>query len=217
MCGRYSLAVSQHPELAELGLQTEDSFNIAPQSEVLLLNELQTPVMMAWDYSPSWAKSPMHLTNARSETLREKPSFRGAKRCVFLADGWYEWQRSDVKRGEAKGEVKKVPWYHHKAGELLYFAGIYNPTSGAAIVTRSAHENIAHIHHRQPVLLESRAVAHWLAGHDLFASAITRSVCCHPVSQAVNNPSENAFALTEAVELPAAAEPVTTQDLFGDG
>lgn len=202
MCGRYTLTVNNRPDLLKLGLQSEDRYNIVPQSQVLVLDQDARHTLMVWDYSPSWAKEPMHLINARSETLREKPSFRGARRCVFIADGWYEWHRDGA---------RKVPWYHHRQGDLLYFAGIYNANSGCAIVTREAHSNIAHIHHRQPVLLEDRAVNHWLEGHDLFASAITRTVQCHPVSTAVNKPSNNSPDLITPVTAPK-AHPKTSGD-----
>lgn len=206
MCGRYTLTVNNKPDLKRLGLPEIDRYNIAPQTDVFVLNENRDPTLMPWDYSPSWAKEPMHLSNARSETLREKPSFKGAKRCVFLADGWYEWQRAPS---------HKTPWYHHRQGQLLFFAGIYNPT-GCAIVTRAAHDNIAHIHHRQPVLLDERAVNHWLEGHDLFASAITRTVLCHPVSTAVNHPKNDSpmliAPLAESKRAPDPSEP--SGDLF---
>ena len=203
MCGRYTLTVSQRPDLRDLGLQTADRYNIAPQSKVLVLDAEQQHRLMPWDYSPAWAKTPMHISNARSETLHEKPSFRKARRCVFLADGWYEWQRR---------EGRKTPWYHHLGGELLFFAGIYNDTSGCAIVTRAALENIAHIHHRQPVLLDPRGVAHWLDGHDLFASAITHDVACHPVSTRVNRPSHDDAELI----LPVKPEPPQSGEEPGD-
>lgn len=38
------------------------------------------------------------MINARSETVLEKPSFRKAfkaRRCLILADGSYEWQKTD--------------------------------------------------------------------------------------------------------------------------
>jgi putative SOS response-associated peptidase YedK len=37
------------------------------------------------------------MINARAETARERPAFRdlvekAGRRCLVLADGWYEWQ-----------------------------------------------------------------------------------------------------------------------------
>jgi putative SOS response-associated peptidase YedK len=86
MCGRYTLQISHHPKLMALGLPLADRFNIAPQSEVLVIESEGEYALKPWDYSPSWAREPMRLTNARSETLREKPAFRKADRCVFVAD-----------------------------------------------------------------------------------------------------------------------------------
>ena len=114
MCGRYTLQVSNRPTLSTLGLPLADRFNIAPQSPVLVINSAGDYEIKPWDYSPVWARESMHLTNARSETLREKPAFRKADRCVFVADGWYEWQR----RGN-----HKQPWYYHLDGALLFFCG----------------------------------------------------------------------------------------------
>jgi putative SOS response-associated peptidase YedK len=45
------------------------------------------------------------MINARAETVTEKPSFRAAfkqRRCLILADGFYEWQQQ---------EKKKQPFY----------------------------------------------------------------------------------------------------------
>ena len=52
-----------------------------------------------WGLIPSWSKDPTmgsRLINARSETAREKPSFRAAfkrRRCLVPADGFYEWKK----------------------------------------------------------------------------------------------------------------------------
>ena len=54
---------------------------------------------MRWGLIPFWAKDAKigyRMINARGETVAEKPSFRTAlrkRRCLILADGFYEWQK----------------------------------------------------------------------------------------------------------------------------
>ena len=56
--------------------------------------------MLCWALVPSSAKERSigaRMINGRGETLSEKPSFRNAykrRRCLILADGHDEWQRS---------------------------------------------------------------------------------------------------------------------------
>jgi putative SOS response-associated peptidase YedK len=41
------------------------------------------------------------MTNARSETVARKPAFRSAfkkKRCLVIADGFYEWRAEGKKK-----------------------------------------------------------------------------------------------------------------------
>ena len=178
MCGRYTLKASNRPELSGFATTLVDRFNIAPQSEVLVRDESLELTLMRWDLSPPWAKSPMHLFNARAETLAEKPSFRGTKRCIFVADGWYEWQKMGS---------QKQPWYHHQDGDLLHFAGVYHPKSGCAIVTQAAHPTIEHIHHRQPLLLEATSLEAWLDGAPPSAMDQDIEVQAHRVSHQVSN------------------------------
>ena len=48
-----------------------------------------------WGLIPSWAKDDdikKYTLNARKETLKTKPSFKNAKRCLIFADGFYEWK-----------------------------------------------------------------------------------------------------------------------------
>ena len=147
--------------------------------------------VMSWSFSPAWAKTPMNLFNARAETLTEKPSFKGAQRCVFISDGWYEWQRA---------VSPSRPWYHHSDGELLRFAGIYEPTSGCAIVTMGAQPAIAHIHHRQPLLLSAGASGQWLNGAPAVDCITDITVDFHRVSSAVNNARVDDPTLTHALD-----------------
>ena len=181
MCGRYTLT-SKTKVKEKFDKEINPNFNIAPQTEVLVINEKE-PSFMNWCYNPAWAKKPMNLINARSETLREKPSFKNALRCIFVANGWYEWRRN---------KNIKIPYYHHNTkDELIYFAGIYNKSCGCAIVTREAHQNISFIHHRQPVLLEEHDFSKWMDGDGVFASISTNEIMCYQVSLKVNNPKNN--------------------------
>ena len=100
--GEYNLVKLLNGEI-----DIEQNFNICPSAKVLVYTN--KPEWMEWNYSPSWAKKPMNLINARYETIDEKPSFKDMKRCVFIMDGWYEWKRwFDWKRRENN----KDPYYH---------------------------------------------------------------------------------------------------------
>ncbi len=60
--------------------------------------------VMIWGLIPSWSREPAGLINARAETLEEKPSFSESfarRRCLILADGFYEWRRN----GKTKASV----------------------------------------------------------------------------------------------------------------
>ena len=57
---------------------------------------------MRWGLVSFWAKDPKigaRMINARAEPVAEKPAFRNAlkhRRCLVLADGYYERQRTPV-------------------------------------------------------------------------------------------------------------------------
>ena len=91
MCGRFTLKENKKVK-KNFNIDIKPSYNISPFTNVLVLDEKANPSLMRWLFNPSWSKKPMNLINARSETLQEKPSFKNVKRCVFIADGWYEWQ-----------------------------------------------------------------------------------------------------------------------------
>jgi len=198
MCGRYTLMTSRHPETQKWGLSPTDRFNIAPQSDVLIQLETGNPQLRRWDYSPNWARPSLHISNARSETLLQKNAFKNTGRCVFFADGWYEWQRV--------GEHKS-PWYHHGDGRLLLFAGIYGQQSGCAMVTARSQAAIAHIHHRQPLLLTEGTMGAWLDGANPETCMHSVPVECYPVSQRVNRVTIDEPSLIEPLEENAAASP----------
>ena len=123
----------------------------------------------------------MNLINARSETVREKPSFREAKPCLVLADGWYEWKRD--------GEVKQ-PYFFHMDHQMFYIAGIYNET-GCALLTKEANKKLSPIHHRMPIILKHTEARDYLNGKDRFGSSFSQRIEFYPVDRMVNNPRVN--------------------------
>src|ERR1019366_9217167 len=107
MCGRFTLRTPVHVLAHVFGVDDVPVFspryNIAPTQDVLAvtLNDQQKRgfVLLRWGLIPSWADDPKigsRMINARAESVRTKPSFRHAfkqKRCLILADGFFEWQK----------------------------------------------------------------------------------------------------------------------------
>ena len=182
MCGRFVL--SNFTDVKDFhNVLIEPSYNIAPSHCTLILNQEMRPDFLEWGYSPMWAKKPMNLINAKYESLDIKPSFKDYETCVFVADGWFEWQKNS--RGE------KHPIFIHADNEIFYFAGIKN-ASGAAIVTIDAHPSLANIHHRQPMFLDRLEIFHWLANRQRISSSnLLENIKSHPVSKYVNSPINN--------------------------
>ena len=102
-------------------------YNIAPSQEqwTILLNEEKEPAarQLRWGLVPSWAEDPavgQRLVNARSDSVADKPSYKESfynRRCVILADGYYEWT------GKGKS---RVPMFFHLAGNRDF--GIHHAT-----------------------------------------------------------------------------------------
>ena len=187
MCGRYTLKNKKEVK-DKHDVDIIPSYNIAPSQKILIYNG-DSIEYIRWSFSPNWAKIPMNLTNARKETLNVKPSFKNCKRCVIIADGWYEWQRT-------KGN--KIPYYHYLNHSIFYIAGIYND-KGCAIVTTNASYNIQHIHHRQPFILRNSSILDWINSNDLINSCGTEKIEYHSVSKFVNLPSNNKIKCIESI------------------
>ncbi|WP_339646945.1 SOS response-associated peptidase [uncultured Salegentibacter sp.] len=159
-----------------------------PQQEINAFTFSKTPVisdenqgeiqMFNWGLIPFWAKDDKikkMTLNAKIETISEKPSFRNSvkKRCLIIADGYYEWQWKD-----SKGKDKQKYLITPTDQEIFAFAGIYsnwiNPQTNEAlntysIVTTEANELMSEIHNnkkRMPVVLKQQDHQAWLNGQD---------------------------------------------------
>jgi putative SOS response-associated peptidase YedK len=174
MCGRYTLrsraeAIADEFELPVLPPYVP-RWNISPTQIVTAIRlEDGKPAManLRWGLVPFWAEDLKQLPlliNAQSETAATKPSFRSAfkrRRCLVLADGYYEWEKI--------GKLKQ-PWYHRFKDERPFaFAGLWErwdkgekPIESCTILTTDANEVAAAVHDRMPVILSREARQVWL-------------------------------------------------------
>src|SRR5690625_3031627 len=132
MCGRFTLYADEDEILRSFGLTEpildyRPSYNIAPgQNVVAVIHDGQKKRAghLRWGLVPSWAKDEKigyKMINARSETAHQKPSFKqlmARKRCLIIADSFYEWTQSD--------QVKQPHRISVKNRRLFAFAGLWD-------------------------------------------------------------------------------------------
>jgi putative SOS response-associated peptidase YedK len=224
MCGRFTLTVDP-AELQDVfggfifPAQFASRYNIAPTQPVLAIpNDGKNQAdFFLWGLIPSWSKDPgiaNKLINARGETVAEKPSFRGGfkyKRCLILADGFYEWK--------ATGQKTKTPYFiHMKDRKPFAFAGLWDewhaqqPDGGTlrtcTIITTTPNELMSNLHNRMPVILDKENYADWLNPAPqrpedlihLIQPFPADKMSAYPVSTLVNVPSNDRVELITPTE-----------------
>jgi putative SOS response-associated peptidase YedK len=176
MCGRFSLfshvkALEERFKIEEVLKRPEPRYNIAPLQRIAVVvqREKRQLTEMKWGLVPSWAKETRigsRMINARAETVTTKPAFRSAfkkRRCLIVADSFFEWQRS--------GEVKIPRLVRLKNEEPFAMAGLYEywkmksgkVLESCAIVTTEANDFMRPIHARMPVILKPENEESWLS------------------------------------------------------
>ena len=111
---------------------------------------------MGWGFSNPVSKG--LLANARSESIKEKPTFRESaflRRCAIPASGFYEWD-------EYKARYK----FFRTDEELLWLAGIYRMENGLkrfTVLTREAAGPMISVHPRMPVTLSGFEINTWIS------------------------------------------------------
>jgi putative SOS response-associated peptidase YedK len=176
MCGRFTITNEREMIERRFGATFDNDFfkpryNAAPSQSlpVILNTDPQTIKPLIWGLRPQWFKrlaTRDGLINVRAESLREKPTFKHdlrTQRCVVLADGFYEWKKTDGRR--------KTPYrIQLKTGELFAFAGIWEENEDMdgeqiqtfAIITTAANELVGQVHNRMPVILPKEQEQVWL-------------------------------------------------------
>jgi putative SOS response-associated peptidase YedK len=179
MCGRFILltdlsVIVESFHIGDVACEYRPDRNIAPGRPVAAVirgDEVNKLVDLRWGLIPSWAKDPAignRMFNARAETLAEKPSFRDAfkkRRCLIVADGFYEWQKS--------GHVRTPLQFSLKSGRPFGMAGLYEtwissekkPVRTCTIVTTTPNELIRPVHDRMPVIVGKDFEDRWLDPH----------------------------------------------------
>lgn len=183
MCGRYTLKTPPDqwgqlllPRLDRAAITDSwrPRFNIAPTQKVIAVASKDSGAELVADYYrwgllPSWAAELSignNMINARRETLQEKRSFKGPlakRRCLVVADGYYEWQKLD-------GGGKQPQWITATDSRVMGFAGLWEtnkratgqPIESCTIITTAANEAMRPIHDRMPVVLEGKSAQLWL-------------------------------------------------------
>ncbi|KAH7148973.1 DUF159 domain protein [Dactylonectria macrodidyma] len=131
---------------------------------------------MKWGLIPFWTKQNpeyskiMKTINCRDDSLSTPGgmwgSMKARKRCVIIAQGFYEWLKINSK--------EKMPHFvKREDGHLMYFAGLWDCVlyEGSeskdytyTIITTDSNAQLKFLHNRMPVILEpgSEDLRKWL-------------------------------------------------------
>jgi putative SOS response-associated peptidase YedK len=195
MCGRY--CISSAPEAIRRLFRYRQQpnfpprYNVAPTQPVPIVRLAQGErefALVRWGLIPPWVKDPREfslLINARGESVNDKPAFRNAmkrRRCLFPADGFYEWK--------AGGKNRRSYYARPKAGGPIAFAGLWETWIGpngeemetAAIVTTQANRTMGAVHPRAPVIVAPEAFDLWLDCDKVDAAIATALIAPAPES-----------------------------------
>ena len=216
MCGRFTL--TQTAEQITKVFQLPTAPHVVPRYNIAPTQPVPAVVMASetgdrefrlfhWGLIPSWAKDikmGARLINARAETVAEKPSFRTAfkrRRCLILADGFYEWKRSERGKqpyyfyvGDSEAPEQRSPfgfaglWEHWESSEG-------GAIESCTILTTAANDLLSAIHDRMPVILHPQDYETWLDPalqkpevlQPLLCPFPTAEMGSHAVSSRMNN------------------------------
>ena len=193
MCGRFGLIAPRH--LAEGGLldalrldevgpavpaTLAPRYNVAPSMDVLVA------LAHRGGLSPSDAPDARlgaRLCNARGERVARTPAFASAwrrgRRCLILADLFYEWQHTgdgDAPASASKGgRSARVPWAFAMADDAPFaMGGLWEswrdpadptapPVVSCTVLTTAPNALVGEVHDRMPVIVPASAYDAWLS------------------------------------------------------
>jgi len=170
---------------------------------------------MKWGLIPFWTKrspdygSMMRTINCRDDSLIENKgmwnTMKQRKRCIVIAQGFYEWLKKDP-----NGKQKIPHFVKRKDGNLMCFAGLWDCVKyddsdeklyTYTIITTDSNKQLKFLHDRMPVILNpgSKEMQAWLDPTRNKWSKELQSMLkpyngeleCYPVDQAVGKVGNN--------------------------
>jgi putative SOS response-associated peptidase YedK len=229
MCGRFAQKRKKAELATRFGCEAEttpeitENYNLSPTQDAAVVrfnpaDGKRHLNLLRWGLIPGWSKDPsvgIKLTNARAESLTEKPSFKEAafkRRCIIPADAFYEWRRTEkVKQPYAFAAPDAAP---------LALAGIWEGWRAPdgqiirtfSVVTTAANEIMAPIHDRMPVIVGTKDLPLWLGETEGDWQALLRPcpanwLKCWPVSRRLNSGRESGPELLVPVDQDATSHP----------
>lgn len=179
MCGRFIVSytydellgfLQSNYDISGFDLDYSENYNISPGQPILSVIKTTTEYKVGyidWGFIPPFAKdkkSSFKMSNARSETIKEKNSFKESfkkRRSLILASGYYEWERKEIKQPYV---IKKT------SNDLFAFAAIWTvnklvnekPVYTTAMLTKESDDLLSDIHNRMPVILSYEDSLVWL-------------------------------------------------------
>src|SRR4029078_11217929 len=220
MCGRSSLHDAPVSVLERFSLPPvipgfKPRYNIAPTQEQLTIfaDDIGRVQLrpLRWGLVPAWAQDRSigaRMINARSDTLATKDTWESLlrkRRCLVLADGYYEWNSVDKSR---------TPMFFHLSDHRPFaMAGVWDHwekngdvLDTCAVITTDANSLAAKFHHRMPVLLSLDEAEEWIDPATRTRRAVELMVPykeadleCYEVSRFVNKPANDSPECIEPV------------------
>jgi putative SOS response-associated peptidase YedK len=213
MCGRFTITVSyeelvhhlkDYYDIEDVSLFDVPRYNVSPGQQIIsILNDgkKNRVGLLKWGFVPPFAKDEkigFSMINAKAESIFEKPAFKDSamtKRCVVLADSFYEWK---------KDNNEKIPMrILMKNQKIFSIAGLwttYKKEDGTklhtvTLLTTTPNDIMKSIHDRMPVILNERDEKIWLDPNvknekiikDLLKPYPSEMMMSYQVSSIVNN------------------------------
>lgn len=221
MCGRLVLTSNYKEKIKAIFDAVSDDewlpprYNIAPGQRLPVICE-DSPGRLQW---LKWGFLPPPRTdkpgprslliNARAETIDRLPTFQhafGNRRCIILADGFYEWKRAKKRKPQPYFFSLKTHAVFALAGLML--GGSDSEASGCVVVTTEANSLMHSVHDRMPVMFHPETARTWLnpdTSREVLSTILqpypSGEMATHPVSERVNRSSSEGPDLIEPVRI----------------